>query len=413
MASSNNKRVVNNIVMLYIMNIAQLVLPLVTLPYLTRVLSVDGYGVVSYVKSLIVYVTLVIEFGFLYSGTRDVVKAKDDKKQLGLIIGRITVAKILLSFLAFIVLLGMVAVIPILHHHPLFTLLSFGTPFLSIFLFDYLFRGLERMEIITYRFLLMKGTSTLFTFVFIHSDRQLLLIPLLDIFGSLLAVIWIYFTMQKMGIGFNFDKMSKVIDCLRVSFTYFVSDVASTAFGALNTLFVGIYLSSKEVAYWGLIMTLLAAVQSMYTPISNGIYPHMIANKNLRFFGKILLFFVPLLIIGSAITYYGANLIMLIIGGSKYIVAANYLQQSVLLLVLSFFSVMFGWPSLGAIDKVKETTATTLIAAFFQVIGLAILIISGHFTLPLLIFVRTVTEGVMAGLRIGYVYHFRTLFNGT
>ena len=60
----------------------------------------------------------------------------------------------------------------------------------------------------------------------------------------------------------------------------------------------------------------------------------------------------------------------------------------------------------------KETTATTLIAALFQVIGLAILIISGHFTLPLLIFVRTVTEGVMAGLRIGYVYHFRTLFNG-
>ena len=119
-----NKRVVNNIVMLYIMNIAQLVLPLVTLPYLTRVLSVDCYGVVSYVKSLIVYITLLIEFGYLYSGTRDVVQAKDNYHQLNIVLGRITIAKLLLSSVAFVVLLGMIATVPILNRHPLFTLLS-------------------------------------------------------------------------------------------------------------------------------------------------------------------------------------------------------------------------------------------------------------------------------------------------
>lgn len=407
-----NKRVVNNIVMLYIMNIAQLVLPLVTLPYLTRVLSVDCYGVVSYVKSLIVYITLLIEFGYLYSGTRDVVQAKDNYHQLNIVLGRITIAKLLLSSVAFVVLLGMIATVPILNRHPLFTLLSFGAPFLSIFLFDYLFRGLEKMEIITYRFLVMKGTSTILTFVFIHNDHQLLLIPLLDILGSLLAVIWVYVTMRKMGLKVKLDKMAEVMRSLRISFTYFISDVASTAFGALNTLLVGIYLSSKEVAYWGILMTLIAAVQSMYTPISNGIYPNMIAKKNLRFFGKLLLFFIPFLLLGSIITYYGANLIMLLIGGHKYLPAAGYLQLTVPLLVISFFSVMFGWPSLGAIDKVKETTFTTLIAAAVQVVGLIVLIVSGHFTLPLLILVRTFTEGIMVSLRVGYVYRFRALFNG-
>ena len=224
-----NKRVVNNIVMLYIMNIAQLVLPLVTLPYLTRVLSVDCYGVVSYVKSLIVYITLLIEFGYLYSGTRDVVQAKDNYHQLNIVLGRITIAKLLLSSVAFVVLLGMIATVPILNRHPLFTLLSFGAPFLSIFLFDYLFRGLEKMEIITYRFLVMKGTSTILTFVFIHNDHQLLLIPLLDILGSLLAVIWVYVTMRKMGLKVKLDKMAEVMRSLRISFTYFISDVASTA----------------------------------------------------------------------------------------------------------------------------------------------------------------------------------------
>ncbi len=408
--TKGDRKVTNNIVMLYVLNITQLALPLVTLPYLTRVLSVSGYGIVSYVKSLIIYVTLIIEFGYLLSGTREVVNARHDRYQLGLIMGRITEAKLLLSLLAFIALLGMTMIIPLLHRYPLFTILSFGTPFLSIFLFDYLFRGLERMSIITYRFLIMKGISTALTFIVIHGDRQLLLIPVLDIFGSLVAVVWVYHEIRKMGLKLHFDHLASVWHSLRVSFTYFVSDVASTAFGALNTLFVGIYLSAADVAYWGLIMTMIGAVQSMYTPISDGIYPHMIATKSLHLLGKILLLFTPLLAIGGLIAYFGAHLIMLIIGGSKYLVAANYLQKCVPLLIISFYALIFGWPALGAIDKVKETTITTLIAAGLQVAGLALLIVSGNFNLPLLIFVRTLTEISMAGLRMIYLWRFRNLF---
>lgn len=410
MAKRGDKRVTNNIVMLYILNITQLALPLVTLPYLTRVLSVSGYGIVSYVKSLIIYATLIIEFGYLLSGTREVVNAKSDKQKLGLIMGRITEAKLLLSLVAFAALLGMIAVVPLLHRYPIFTILSFGTPFLSIFLFDYLFRGLERMEIITYRFLIMKSISTVLTFVLIHGDQQLLLIPLLDVLGSLVAIIWVWHEIRKMGIHIKFDRLVNVWDSLKVSFTYFISNVASTAFGALNTLFVGIYLSAADVAYWGLIMTMIGAVQSLYTPISDGIYPHMIATKSLCLLGRIVLLFTPLLVLGGIIAYFGAHLIMLIIGGSKYLIAAQYLRKCVPLLVISFYALIFGWPALGAIDKVRETTITTLVAAVLQVIGLFLLIISHHFTLPLLILVRTLTEAVMAGMRMGYLWRFRKLF---
>ena len=98
----------NNIIMLYIMNITQLILPLITLPYLTRVLSVDNYGVVSYVKSLTVYITLIIEFGFLLSGTKEIVLAKFNKQKIRNIIGTITLAKLILSIFAFLLLLVMI-----------------------------------------------------------------------------------------------------------------------------------------------------------------------------------------------------------------------------------------------------------------------------------------------------------------
>lgn len=408
---NDKKGITNNILMLYIMNITQLVLPLMTLPYLTRVLSVEGYGVVTYVKSIMGYIILIIEFGFLLSGTRDVVETKGNKDELNKVISKVIKAKLFLSVIAFIALLIMIMTIPILHRHVLFTLLSFGAPFLSIFLYDFLFRGLEQMQIVTIRYLIMKGISTLLTFIVIKGESQLNLIPALDIIGSLFAVIWVRTELKKIGLHLVNSNIREILNALKVSFTYFVSDMAATAFGALNTFFVGIYLAPKDIAYWGVTMTLVTAVQSMYNPISDGIYPRMVAKKSLSLFRKIIFFFIPLLIIGGAITYFGATIIMSVIGGEKYTVAAVYLRDSVPLLIISFFTILCGWPLLGAIDKVRETTFTTITTAVLQVIGIAILIFTSNFTIPLLIVVRTITELYMASSRIFIAYKFRNLFN--
>lgn len=407
----DGRTVANNVFMLYIMNITQLVLPLITLPYLTRILSVDGYGVVSYVKSITAYITLVIEFGFLLSGTREVVKVKNDREKLNKVVSRVIQGKLLLSFIAFFILIIMIMTIPILKRHIIFALLSFGSPFLSIFLFDFLFRGLEKMHIVTIRYLIMKGISTILTFVFIKGESQLNLIPILDIIGSIVAVFWIHKELQKMGIKIYIVKFREVLTTLKTSFVYFISEISTTAFGVLNTFLVGIYLSSSDVAFWGIVMTLVTAVQSMYSPISNGIYPHMVEKKSIRLFSKIILFFLPILFIGGIITFFGAKVIILIIAGNKYIPAIPYLRESVPLLIISFFSILFGWPLLGAIDKVRETTITTVSTAILQVLGLVVLIATQKFTIPSLIFIRTITELFMANFRILYVYKFRNLFN--
>lgn len=405
------KTVTNNIVMLYIMNLTQLVLPLLTFPYLTRVLSVNNYGVLSYVKSLMTYIIIIIEFGYLLSGTKDIVEAKEDPHKIGLILGRITVAKLLLAIIAFIILLLMLMFVPLLHKHVAFTILSFFSPFLSIFLFDYLFRGLERMYLITYRYLIMKGISTICVFAFVHNNSQMLLIPIFDTLGTTMAIIWVFHEVKKMGIKIRFDDPKAVLRSMRESFTYFISDIVSTIFNALNTLLIGIYLDSSSVAYWGVIMTLITAVQSMYTPISDGIYPHMLQTKSLKLLRKIIIIFTPLLVLGGSVTFFSSKFIMLLIGGQKYLVASPYLKMSVPLLILSFFSMLFGWPTLGAIRKVRETTFTSVLAACVQVIGLAFIGILNCFNIPSIIILRTITEGTITFSRLLFVHRFKSLFN--
>lgn len=53
------------------MNIAKMMFPLLTLPYLTRVLTADCFGVVAYVKAVMQYMQLIVDFGFVLSGTKD------------------------------------------------------------------------------------------------------------------------------------------------------------------------------------------------------------------------------------------------------------------------------------------------------------------------------------------------------
>ena len=75
--------------MLYIMNIAKMIFPLIVLPYLTRVLTVPGYGVVAYVKAIMAYMQLIVDFGFMLSGTKDIVMAGEDKDEINRQVGNI------------------------------------------------------------------------------------------------------------------------------------------------------------------------------------------------------------------------------------------------------------------------------------------------------------------------------------
>ena len=192
--------IAKNSAMLMAMNIAKMIFPLLTLPYLTRVLSKDCYGSVVYVKSVITYLQILVDFGFVLSATKDIVRARQDKAAQEKIIGDVLLARLWLSGAALAVLVILTAALPILRARPLLALLSFLPVFLTLFLFDFLFRGLERMEAIAMRFVVMRGISTALTFVVIHSDADVLLIPLLDTLGSLVAVLMVVPQFKQLGL---------------------------------------------------------------------------------------------------------------------------------------------------------------------------------------------------------------------
>ena len=408
---SEVKKATKNTTMLYLMNIAKMIFPLITLPYLTRVLSVESYAVVAYVKAVMQYVQIALIFGFTLSATKDIVNAGGDSNTIGEITGAVLEAKGILSGIAAVVLFVMVLFIPLLRENPLYTFLAFINIVITEMLADFLFQGVDRMEVITVRFVISKLISTFLTFVFIKNDADILLIPVFDILGSAVALVLVLIEIKKMRIKIVKAPIRNALTKLKESTVYFISNMASTAFGALNTLLVGIFANKADVSYWSLCMQLVAAVQSMYTPITNGIYPSMVRTKSIRLIKRILLIIMPIVTVGCVTCIVFSEFFVTFVGGQQYAPAAGVFRAMVPVLFFSFPGVLLGWPALGSIGKQKETTMTTVITAVVQVLGLVALIVIGKFTLINIAILRCATDLLMLILRGSYCYRFRHEFS--
>ncbi|NMA17020.1 MAG: oligosaccharide flippase family protein, partial [Erysipelotrichia bacterium] len=297
------KKTLKNIIYLYGISVSKIMFSLITLPYLTRVLTTDSYGVVAYVKTIMSYMQLIVDFGFSYSATKDIVEAtKTGKEEIEKVVGDTLLAKIILVILAFAILLFISLFVPILKNNLLFTLLSFIPVGSTILLFDFLFKGLEMMHVSTTRFIITKTISTVLTMILIKNDSHILLIPILDIIGTIAAGVLVIWEMSKLKIKLRFDSIKESVIKLKKSAVYFLSDFSTTAFGALNTVVIGMHLSTTDVAYWSLVSYMLSAVMSFYTPITGGIYPDMVAHKTFSLVKKILRFFMPIIFLGCIFT---------------------------------------------------------------------------------------------------------------
>lgn len=406
-----NNKIVNNTIMLMIFNIAKILFPFITLPYLTRVLTTDTYGVVTYVKTVMTYMQIFVDFGFVLSATKDIVKVRDDKEKMEYIVGDTLIARIILGIIGFAIVIILAFALPILRDNILYTVLSYIVVFASIFLMDFLFRGIEKMHIITIRFIIMKTISTVLTFFLIKNDSNILLIPILDIISSVVAIILVFFEIKKMNIKMKFSKVTNAINSIKDSFIYFLSNVASTSFNALGTIIIGIYINTTEVAYWGICMQIIGSIQACYSPISDGIYPEMIKNKNLNLIKKIIKIFVPIVAVGCVLAYFLAKPVFMILGGKKYLEAVPIFRLLIPALFFGFFAIIYGWPTLGAIGKTKQTTLSTIISITVYMLLLVILIMTNSFTLVNVAVVRVATEITLFGTRYYFYRKYKNLFS--
>lgn len=414
MEKEKTKVLVNNTIMMYILSIAKLVIPLISLPYLTRVLSVECYGSVAYARSVVSYLQILIDFGFILSTTKDIVNLIKKKKSPAIVIGDTMYAQGLLCIVSTIAMLIMCFGMDILKGYELFAMFTLVPSILSMFLFEYVFRAYEKMDKIAIRYVIARVISLILILFFVKGDSDIYLMPIFDTIATIVAIVLVSIQMKKLGVSvsFSFKRFMHAIKVLKESFIFFLSNFATTAFSALNTLLIGIFLTKSDVAYWSVAMQLVSAVEALYTPITNSVFPTMLKEKDLKIVHKILLIYMPLIFAGCGLILLLGDWAVTLVLEDSYIMSSTLLKYLIPVLIASFPGLLYGWPCLGAINKQGTNTMATIVAALFQTFGIGILLIIGQFNLLAICIVRCLAEFVLAGYKMIAVHKYKNLFDG-
>ncbi|RKO62837.1 oligosaccharide flippase family protein [Caldibacillus debilis] len=402
--------VFSNTIFLYIMQLSGYIFPFLTFPYLTRVLGPEKYGMVVFGTATMTYFQMLIDFGFILSATKECSVNRNNNEKLRVIVSSVIQAKMFLAFIGLIIIVMLVSYFNSFKNIRLFLLLSFIQIFFTIFIPDYFFRGIEKMNIIMYRTIISKLITTFLIFIFIKDQGDYIYIPIVYSIGNMWVVFssW-YILIKRFNIKFKLTTLTNTFRTLKDSSIFFLSRIATTAYGASNTFVLGLTNNSTIVAQFGTANTLISGLRGLFSPIADSIYPYMVNKKNFRLVKWILYISSPIIIISTIILCIYAEPIILFIAGRNYIEAVPVFRLLLIIFVLTLPIYLLGYPVLGAMNMMKEANISVIIPSIFHILGLIFLLLIGNINLISVSILTCLTETFVLILRIAYVIKGRRI----
>ena len=185
--SKDGKTVFANFGYLSLLQIAGYVFPLMTMPYLARVIGADGFGKIAFASAVVVWIQTISDWGFNLTATRDVAQNRTNKEKVSQIFSNVLWARCLLTILSGLLLTVAVLVIPYFHENAEIIFITFLLVPGHIFFPEWFFQAIEKMKYITIFNLILKLIFTVAVFIFIHDRNDYIIQPLLTTTGYLLC----------------------------------------------------------------------------------------------------------------------------------------------------------------------------------------------------------------------------------
>ncbi len=243
--SKDGKVLFDNLISLSLLQVAGYIFPLITIPYLSRVIGVDKFGEIAFASAIIAYFQTVSDWGFNYTATRDIAKNRDNKDKVSQIFSSVMWARLLLTVLSFIVLLILILIIPKFRETSALILITFCLIPGHIMFPEWLFQGLERMKYITILNIIAKAFFTIAVFVFIREKSDFILQPLFTSLGYIISgLIAMYFILIRWKIRFIKPSLVDIKTTIIKSTDVFINNIMPNLYNNFSVLLLGFFAGS-------------------------------------------------------------------------------------------------------------------------------------------------------------------------
>ena len=236
------KTLAGNFMWLSLLQVAGYVFPLITLPYLARVIGVDGFGKIAFAMAVMVWIQTIADWGFNFTATRDVAQNREHPERVAQIFSDVLWARCLLMILSLVVLLLLIVCFETFRENWAVLLVSFLMIPGHILFPDWFFQAIERMKYITLLNLLMKVVFTVAVFLFIKEREDYLLQPLFTSLGYVISgIIALYVILVKWHYRLQRPNFKQAVSQIKSSTDVFINNLFPNLYNSLSTMLLGFW----------------------------------------------------------------------------------------------------------------------------------------------------------------------------
>lgn len=261
-----------NFLMNSILRAANVLFPLITIPYVSRILLPAGMGSVSFATSFVAYFNMAAQLGVPSYGVRACARVRDDKQELSQVTMELLTLNLLGTAIAYLALALCILFIPrVGGNRTLFVIIS-ATVFLNSIGMEWLYKGLEQYTYITIRSLVFKTIALVAVFLLIRNQDDVLIYAGISIFASSASNILNFIHAHRL-IDFRYRQKIDLRRHMKPVMVLFAMTCAFTLFTNLDEVMLGFIKTNTEVGYYQAAVRIKVALVDVITALSVVLMP--------------------------------------------------------------------------------------------------------------------------------------------
>lgn len=369
----------SNIFYSSILTCAGYLFPLLTFPYVTRVLGVSGVGITNFVDSIVQYFIVLSTMGIMTVGIREIASAKTNKQLLSQTFSSLLFLNMLASLISIICLLVSVLSIPSLYEYKFLFYIGASKILANTLSIEWFFKGIEDFKYITIRSVIIRAIYVISVFVFVKDNNDYTLYFALTTL-TYVASACINTIYSKKFVRFTFCFVN--LRCLLRPFLVLgLYSILTSFYSTFNVAFLGLATDTTQVGYYTTATKLYAIILSFYSAFTGVMMPRMsalVSNGEIDEFKRLIAkslnilvsFSVPLLILSEIC----APEIIYIVAGDGYAESVTPMRIVLPLMLIIGYEQILVLQILTPLKKDREILINSILGAMVTIVFSFILV---------------------------------------
>ncbi len=271
------KQIIKNIFSLGTVQLVNYAFPLITVPYVSRIIGPDSYGIINYATAFIGYFAILIGYGFNLTATRRIAQRPNDNEYISKIFSEITSARIILFLVSSLLFIISVIFVKPLSRNVYVAIVLFASTISYVLNPQYIYQGKQNLTIFAFLNFAKGLINTILIFVLIKEKENYVVLPTLNVILAIFSSIFLLvYAVKKYRLHFYWVSVKKTLKLLITERIIFLSTVVISLYTTTNVVVLGFFASEAEVGFFTVSLSLLNVIISVISiPLSTALYPYI------------------------------------------------------------------------------------------------------------------------------------------